>query len=123
MYQALFISFAESRDDALSTNPLLPFQLDTRGARNTALQLCPLIFLSSGRWKKIKLKLITLPGIFIRVVYQFNSNTFAIQRKVAYPSVPVVATARAVPTGGHRYHPSSSSCRFMLRMLEYVDPT
>ena len=30
-------------------------------------------FLSSGGWGKIKLKLTTLPRIFIRVVYRFNS--------------------------------------------------
>ena len=37
-------------------------------------------FLSSGGWGKIKLKLTTLPRIFIRVVCRFNSIAFAIQR-------------------------------------------
>ena len=33
-----------------------------------------------------------------------------------------VAIARAVPTGGHRYYASSTSCR-CIPMREYVDPT
>ena len=36
--------------------------------------------LSSGGWGKIKLKLTTLPRIFIRVVCRFNSVAFAAQR-------------------------------------------
>ena len=38
------------------------------------------LFLSSGGWAKIKLKLTTLPRIFIHVVCRFNSIAFAIQR-------------------------------------------
>ena len=49
------------------------------------------------------------PRFFIHVV--LNSNASAIQRYLACPSVPVVVTGRAVPTGGHRYYFSSTSCR------------
>ena len=41
---------------------------------------------------------------------------------LAYPSVPVIAIARAVPTGGPRYYSSSASCR-CIQMREYVPPT
>ena len=37
-------------------------------------------FSSSGGWEKIKLKLTTLPRIFIRVVCRFISVAFATQR-------------------------------------------
>ena len=38
------------------------------------------LFLSSGGWGKIKLKLITLPRIFLHVMCQYKSIVFAIQR-------------------------------------------
>ena len=38
------------------------------------------LFLSFGGWGKMKLKLTTLPRIFIRVVCRFNSDAFAAQR-------------------------------------------
>ena len=41
---------------------------------------------------------------------QFNSIVLAIQRLLAYPSVPVVSTARAVPTGCHCYHSIVPGC-------------
>ena len=56
-------------------------------------------------WEKIKLKLTTLPRIFMHVLCQFDSIAFAIKLVLlACPSAPVVATARAVPTGGHHCH-------------------
>ena len=45
-------------------------------------------FSSSGGWGKLKLKLTTLPRIFIRVVCGFNSVAFATQRWLAHPSNP-----------------------------------
>ena len=62
----------------------------------------------------------TLPRIFIHVARQLNSIAFAIQRQLAYPSVPVVATARAASTGRHRYYSSSASCRCMRMRLRHV---
>ena len=41
---------------------------------------CLVFFSSSGGWGNIKLKLTTLPRIFIRVVCRFNSVAFATQR-------------------------------------------
>ena len=59
-----------------------------------------------------RLRLTTSSRIFIHVGCQFNAIVFAIQRQLAYPSVPVVATARAtraraVPTDGYHYFSSS----------------
>ena len=76
-------------------------------------------YVSSGGWGKIKLT--TLPRLFIHVVCRFNSIAFAIQRLLAHPSVSVVATARAVPTASPRYYSGSASYR-CIRMREYVDP-
>ena len=61
---------------------------DTRVAHTTDLSQSSMhisfsiLFLSSGGWekKKIKLRLTTLPRIFIRVVCRFNSVAFATQR-------------------------------------------
>ena len=72
----------------------------------------------------MKLKLTTLPRIFIHVVCRFSS-IHCIRNPAGFlacHSVPVMAIARAVPTGGPRYYSGSASCRCM-RMREYVDPT
>lgn len=52
----------------------------------------PLMVCSGGRGK-IKLKLTTFPRHFIRAVCRFNSIAFAMQRSLAYPSVPMATTA------------------------------
>ena len=74
---------------------------------------------SSGGWGKIKLELTTLPRIFFHVVCQINSTVFAIQRSLAYPLVPAVTTARAVPAGDHRH---SCCYRFFIGSCRWCWP-
>ena len=52
---------------------------NTRG-QNQKVRTIYIYILSSGGWGKIKLKLTTLPRIFIRVVCRFNSVASATQR-------------------------------------------
>ena len=61
-------------------------------------------FSFSGGWGKIKLKLTTLPRIFIHVVCRFSSIAFATQRRRACPSLPAIAIVCVVPIDGPRYY-------------------
>ena len=68
-------------------------------------------FLSSGGHEKTKLKLTTRARIFVNVVLLVERN--CIRRPVlagVSKSVPLVTTARAVPSDGHRYYSSSATC-------------
>ena len=76
------------------------FEPDWRASGST----CVLLYILR-RIRKIKRKLTTLPRISIHVC-QFDSIVVTIQCQLAFPSVPVVATARASPTGSHCYYSS-----------------
>ena len=69
------------------SRPELPLQISILFDRNSNpipnSAVCLFFFFffsSSGGWGKIKLKLTTLPRVFIRVVCRYNSVAFATQR-------------------------------------------
>ena len=54
-----------------------------------------LIILFSGGWGKLKLKLTTLPRIFIHVMCRFNSIAFAIKLYMSHPKTHLVNMKRS----------------------------
>ena len=63
------------------------------------------------RMGKIKLKVTTLPRIFSHVVCHLSQlHAQSSSGFVVCPSVPAIAIARVVPTGGPRYYSGSASC-------------